>query len=45
MDGWMDGRGKGEEGNGQGWFRKLLVTEGSGGKVNPGRRKLWVPGG
>ena len=26
-------RGKGEEGNGQGWFRKLLVTEGSGGKV------------
>ena len=26
-------RRKGEEGNGQGWFRKLLVTEGSGGKV------------
>lgn len=26
-------RGKGEEGNRQGWFRKLLVTKGSGGKV------------
>ena len=26
-------RGKGEEGNGQGWFRKLLVTEGSGGNA------------
>ena len=25
--------GKGEEGNRRGWFRKLLVTKGSGGKV------------
>lgn len=26
-------RGKGEQSDGQGWFRKLLVTKGSGGKV------------